>query len=86
MPKEAKKACEWLDRTLRVVNVHYENFAELRRRGLISFPIEIEMISDKLCAITDKRVPPDWKLTEPCSSCIREEHMAAAQAYCQGKD
>jgi len=93
LPRDAHKCCEWVEEVaMRVVNVHYENFAELQRRGLISFPIEIEVINDRsnrsnrLCAITDKRVPEDWKLTEPCSSCVRDENMAAAQQYCRGED
>jgi hypothetical protein len=49
------------DNDLTVVNMNHENFTELLRRKIITFPIDIVKLDDHNTFITDIRIPNNWK-------------------------
>lgn len=67
---------------INVLNMHYENLAELLRRKLITWPIEIERFDESCCAITDARVPNIWLKRKPCSTCTPDYLMEPGKSYC----
>jgi len=71
-PEADEELCHAYDRiSRRVANMHYENFVELLRRKIIEFPVEVTELNERYCAITDPRVPEEWKLTleTACNLC-----------------
>lgn len=67
---------------INVLNMDYENFRELLRRKLITWPIEIERFDESCCAVTDSRIPNYWLKRTPCSMCTPNYLMETVQSYC----
>jgi hypothetical protein len=82
--KEGEELCHAYDRiSRRVVNVHYENFKELLKRGILSWPVEVEELDERHCAIIDDRLPVEWKLDHLCETCTPEALREKAARYLQ---
>jgi hypothetical protein len=60
------------NRSIRIVNVYYENLKELIRRGTISFPIKCRKLTDRVGIIIDDRVPKEFFNDHYCRGCCPE--------------
>jgi hypothetical protein len=52
-----------------VCNMHAQNFAGIvERLGL--WTVEVQPLGEGRCLITDPRIPRDWLLDRPCTTCL----------------
>ena len=54
-----------------VCNMHAENFSEIVQRLNLQ-AVEIQLLDEGRCVITDPRISRDWLLEKPCPTCFRE--------------
>ena len=44
----------------KIINCNYENLKELIRLNIITFPLEVAIVSETNAIIIDKRIPETW--------------------------
>jgi hypothetical protein len=54
-----------------VCNMHAENFSEIVQRLKLQ-AVEVQLLDEGRCIITDPRISRDWLLEKPCPTCFRE--------------
>jgi hypothetical protein len=55
----------------KVCNMHVENFSAIVGRLKLKV-VEIEPVDERSCLITDRRIPREWLLQQPCPTCYHE--------------
>jgi len=70
----------------RIVNFNHENLEELIRREVISFPIKIMVLSDRVAVIHDSRIDHDWYDTRFCEVCCPNSLLPLPQLLCWDRD
>jgi len=57
-----------------VLNMHTENFeAFVERSGITT--VKVERVGKRSCLIVDPRVPNDWLLESPCTTCTPKDAL-----------
>lgn len=54
-----------------ITNFRLENFEELIRRGMISWPVEITPLKPGHAEVTDERIPEEWYDRTICGICYK---------------
>jgi hypothetical protein len=55
----------------KVCNMHAENFSAIVGRLKLK-AMEVEPVDERSCLITDRRIPREWLLQQPCPTCYHE--------------
>lgn len=69
----------------RIANFGYENLQELFRRKIVEWPIEVEILSEKIGIIVDERIPKEWYSEHWCDVCCPRELMPEYEQWYYNK-
>lgn len=63
----------------RIVNFNYENLDKIMKDGVISFPLKISKLADRIAIIADERIPNEWYSKRLCETCTPSDLLPVTQ-------
>lgn len=63
----------------RIINFNYENLEQLMEDGVVSFPIKISKLQDRIAIIADERIPNEWYSKRLCETCTPSNLLPITQ-------
>jgi len=67
------------ERDYRIINFNYENLEKLIEDNVVSFPLKISKLSDRIAIVADERIPDEWYSKRFCETCTPSDLLPIPQ-------